>query len=286
VVRFGPWQTRDAAGSFELHGDVLSAENAELHLDPAGELHGGAALDLGDEDEVRFRARIEASDVELLDLAAAASIDGEHIRGPLAGTGSMEGPLRIGEPTLAHAGGWLSLHSRGGSIRRRLPPLLAVAMAAEKLDLFAAPDTLAYDAIDAELRVVEGRAHAEVLQLVSPSVRMVASGDMAMTEPFALEAVMGVFLFPSLDSVIGRVPLLNRVLLGPDENLVNAYFALTGPWREPDARLVPMKSLASGPASFVFEGLPAFVRGGIRRIQAVLPSGSEAEPAGVARADS
>jgi hypothetical protein len=118
---------------------------------------------------------------------------------------------------------------------------------------------------------------------------MVATGEMAITEPFELEAVMGVFLFPTLDSVIGRVPLLNRVLLGPDENLVNAYFALTGPWREPDARLVPMKSLASGPASFVFEGLPAFVRGGIRRIQAVLPdtAGSpESEAGGVARADS
>jgi hypothetical protein len=286
VIRFGPWQTREAAGAFELRGDVLAAERAELHLDPAGELQGGAALDLGKEEEVHFRALLQASDVELLDLAAAAKISGEHIRGPLAGSASLEGPLRIGDPTLAHADGWLSLHSRGGSIRRRLPPLLAVAMAAEKLDLFAAPDTLEYEAIDAELRVVEGRARGEVVQLVSPSVRMMASGDMALTEPFALEAVMGVFLFPSLDSVIGRVPLLNRVLLGPDENLVNAYFALTGPWRDPDARLVPMKSLASGPASFVFEGLPAFVRGGIRRIQSVLPSGSETGAAGVARADS
>ena len=62
-----------------------------------------------------------------------------------------------------------------------------------------------------------------------------------------------------------------RLLLGEDQSLVSAYFTLSGPWQQPEARLIPMKSIASGPAIFVLEGLPAFVKGSLARIQAVLP---------------
>jgi hypothetical protein len=72
------------------------------------------------------------------------------------------------------------------------------------------------------------------------------------------------------------VPLLNRVLLGEDKNLINAYFALSGPFGEPQARLIPVKTLSSGPASFMLEGFPAFVRGGLSRLRAMLPGASEA----------
>ena len=51
-----------------------------------------------------------------------------------------------------------------------------------------------------------------------------------------------------------RVPILNRVLLGPDQNLVNAYFALEGPWTERfgdgpallDRRRTPLFEVADG----------------------------------------
>jgi hypothetical protein len=79
-------------------------------------------------------------------------------------------------------------------------------------------------------------------------------------------------------------PLLNRMLLGPDENLVSTYFAVSGPWAEPEGTLIPTKSFASGPASFVLEGLPAFVRGGLSTLERVL-TGSAARPESAPPAD-
>ena len=40
-------------------------------------------------------------------------------------------------------------------------------------------------------------------------------------------------------------------LLGSDDNLVSAYFSVTGPWIDPEASLITSKSIAKGPASFM-----------------------------------
>ena len=82
------------------------------------------------------------------------------------------------------------------------------------------------------------------------------------------------FFFPGLDSLIDRVPILNRVILGRNGNLVGAYFALTGQWGEPEASLIPIQIDRDGPGRASSpRGLPGFVLGGIKRIQSViLPS--------------
>ena len=100
----------------------------------------------------------------------------------------------------------------------------------------------------------------------SVTLRMVATGAVELEQPFPLEAVVGLFFFRGIDKVIGGVPILNTLLLGSDENLVPAYFSLEGPWGDPKARLIPMKSFLAGPASIVVEGVPTFVRGGLDRL--------------------
>ncbi len=100
---------------------------------------------------------------------------------------------------------------------------------------------------------------------------MGASGTLSVEAPHEIQGVAGIFFFPTLDRVIDRLPLVNRVLLGSNGNLVGAYFALQGKVESPTARIIPVKSLgAMGPASFILEGLPDFVRGGIQRIQEVM----------------
>jgi len=77
------------------------------------------------------------------------------------------------------------------------------------------------------------------------------------------------------------------VILGKNNNLVGAYFSLTGRWSQPEAGLIPIRSIATGPAGFLTEGLPGFVMGGIKRIQSVLlPSEGAALPPDAGRADS
>ena len=80
---------------------------------------------------------------------------------------------------------------------------------------------------------------------------------------------MGLFFFRALDSLINRVPVLNRVILGRDENFLGAYFAITGTWTEPKAQVIPVKSFAEGPAHFMLEG-PELIWNGLKRLESLL----------------
>jgi hypothetical protein len=139
---------------------------------------------------------------------------------------------------------------------------------------------LPYEEIDGELMLDRGTVRAEALSLVGPAARLVATGDVDVVDaPNEVNAVVGVFFFKTLDTVIGAVPLVNRILLGDDENLMAAYFAVSGPWKEPSARILPATLLTSGPVGIVTEGLPGFVRSGIGSLRRLLGGGNDDEPA-------
>jgi hypothetical protein len=70
--------------------------------------------------------------------------------------------------------------------------------------------------------------------------------------------------------VLEKIPLLNVLLLGPNENLVAAHFTLHGPWADPRATLVPVRSLTRGPGTMVFEAMPALVRRGLQAIGSLI----------------
>jgi hypothetical protein len=243
-------------------------------------------LSLGESERLPFSASARAEGLDIEDFARAAGLGRHLLSGRLHGSAAIAGELLPGLPPLAAARGWLAAHGRDGRIHEEIPPLLAVVMASGRLDPFRSDRTLAYDAIDLVGRVDGGRLHSEAAILVGPTVRMVADGSLGAVEPHDMEAVLGVFFFPGLDSLIDRVPLLNRVILGANGNLVGAYYALTGAWDHPGARLIPVKSLAAGPASFVLEDIPSFVWGGIKRIQAVLAPGAHTPTASVGSVDS
>src|SRR5690606_29324159 len=139
-------------------------------------------------------------------------------------------------------------------------------------------ETLPYEEIDGALAMERGFVRAETVSLVGPAVRLVANGRVNVVEaPYEVEAVAGVFFFKTLDSVISKVPLVNRLLLGKDDNLWAAWFALTGPWVDPEARVLPQTLLTSGPVGIVTEGVPGFVRSGIETLTRLFGGGEEAE---------
>ena len=69
-------------------------------------------------------------------------------------------------------------------------------------------------------RVRKGKLVFESLQLHAPTLRMGATGKGGVVDPYALEGVVGLFFFPGLDSLIDRVPIFNRVILGKNGNFV------------------------------------------------------------------
>jgi len=156
--------------------------------------------------------------------------------------------------------------------------LLAIAAASDTFNPFRSRDVLPYDEIDGALALERGFVRAESVSLVGPAARLVGSGRVNVVDPpYLVEAVVGVYFFKTLDTVISKVPLVNRLLLGKDDNLVAAWFALTGPWLDPQARVLPQTLLTSGPMGIVTEGVPGFVRSGIETLARVLGGGPPGE---------
>jgi hypothetical protein len=246
-------------------------EDARLELDPGPALEGSVDLDLGQPDRVPFDLRAQLRRGALEDVYAARGLENQAT-GSLVGVAHLQGGVRPGSAALSDARGAFSLHARDGVIRQRFRLLLAVAMASETLNPFRERGTIRYRAMDAEGRVEDGHFVLDTFSIDGPALRVAASGRIATTDAHQTELAMGLFFFRTLDSVIGRVPVLNRIVLGKDSNLIGAYVSLTGPWYEMHARVIPGETLMKGPAGFVFEGLPSFVLGSLRRVQALLTS--------------
>ncbi len=275
ATRLGHWRIRGASGSFRISGSTLRLEKSTLLLDPLGEVEGNLEFGLGSDEELPFRIEVQVKKMDLVDLGVSAGLQEAFLSGRLLGAGVVTGRLHEGRPLFSDAEGVLTLHAREGKIQRELPLFVAIAVASDRFDPFRYQEEIPYTAIDLVGRFEGGRLHSDFLALDAPSLGMVVSGQVGVVPPLDVEAVLGLFFFPTLDSLINRVPVLNRVILGRDENLVGAYFAITGDWKKPRAQLIPIKSFAEGPAHFMLEG-PAFVWSGLKRLESLLnpPSGA------------
>jgi hypothetical protein len=268
-----------ASGSIAGSAARLDLPSTTLRLAPGGEIQGRVGIDLGLPDSLPFSAEAQFAGVDLLQLWQSADLERGALGGTLYGGGAISGQLRPGLNPLGDAKGLLALHARDGNIQRKVPIMLAIALASDRFNPFGSREDLPYDAIDAVARVQEGQLEFDSLQLHAPTLRLGATGKGGAVEPYALEGVVGLFFFPGLDSLIDRIPIFNRVILGRNGNFVGAYFTITGQWGEPEASLIPIQTIATGPTGFLTEGLPGFVLGGIRRIQSViLPNEDAAVP--------
>ncbi len=279
ATRLGRWHVRGASGRVEANGARLELPGTTLEFAPGGQIEGRVGIDLGVADTLPFSAEAQFAGVDLLSLWRAAEFERGALGGTLYGGGAIEGQLRPGLNPLGDARGLLALHARDGRIHQKIPLMLAIAIASDQFNPFGGREELPYDAIDAVARVKNGKLVFDNVALHAPTLRMGANGKGGVVEPYRLEGVVGLFFFPGLDSLIDRVPILNRVILGRNDNLVGAYFEITGEWGDPKASLIPIQTIATGPTGFLTEGIPGFVLGGIKRIQSVILPSEEPPPA-------
>jgi hypothetical protein len=234
---------------------------------PRGKTLGFVSLDLSRPDAVPTSFGFQMDDASLPAVISGVGGDGENWDGVLVLAGQLDAQLAPGQPLLESLEGPISGHARNGEFRHRVPWALAIAAASETFNPFGSRETLPYDAIDAELRLARGRLDIQSFALKGPTLRLVATGSVETLGPgVPIEVVMGVFLFRGVDVALGKIPILGSLFLGSDESLVPAYFSLTGPYADPRARLVPIKTLVGGPAGIVVEGVPNFVMSGLQRL--------------------
>lgn len=271
LEKLGDFQAEMLEGVVQGVGDRLQLRRGEAKLRPRGDVEGTADIDLSKPDLVPYRLRIELTGGSLRDLMNDLKLDGGAARGTAEVDAELFGHVQAGRNPLADMSGTGDLRLRDGEINKRMNVLFAIAQATDTLNPFRSRETIPYDTVDAPLTMRNGVAHTDAFSLQGDALRMVGTGQVDLVnQPFPVEAVIGIFYFKTLDRVIGLFPILNRMLLGPDDNLISTYFAVSGPWADPQGALIPTKSLASGPASFVLEGLPSFVRGGLSTLGRVL----------------
>ncbi len=266
VNRVGPYTAREVRAPIRMRGSTLWSDEVSITLAPRGSVRGSVELDLSLPDRVPYRTAFQLGDGDLATLLSDMGLRGPPTEGRVVLGALLEGRLRAGEPMLASMRGPVSAHARDGVVYRRVPWALAIAAVSETFNPFRSRDSLPYQAIDGEFRFEAGRVQAKSFAITGPTVRMVATGGVELAPPYTMEVVAGLFFFRGLDKVLGGVPILSTLLLGSDENLVSAYFSLEGPWNDPDADLIPIKTFLAGPASIVAEGVPNFVFGGLSRL--------------------
>jgi hypothetical protein len=282
LEKLGPFLAARAVGRLQAVGERASLLDVEAAMRPTGWTKGEVALDVSHADAVPYRISLEADDLSLSQLMTDVELDGEAATGRVRLGGTLVGhlvPGAHGTGNLADAAGPVSARLRDGEIRRRLNLMMAIAAASDTLNPFRSRDVIPFRKIEAELQLGGGPARVESFSLTGPAIRMVGTGNVdIVNEPHELQGVVALYFFRTLDKLINAVPMVNKLLLGEDQNLVAAYFAVSGPWGDPHASVIPLKTLLAIPTNIVIEGLPAFARSGITQIErllSMLPSAGE-----------
>jgi hypothetical protein len=267
----GDWRVLTSSGAFRASGQLVRLVSYDLGLGIAGRALGEGTIDFSKPDELPYWTTVRVVDAKAPGIVDKIGFEPHEATGDVVLDGQFHGELRPGRRVLAGMEGRLQVSARDGAILKRLPVLLAMAKATDTFNPFGSRNEMRYSEIDASLRLERGMVYAEELRINGSDLRLLATGHVDALDPrHPVQAVVGIFFFKALDRVIGVVPVLSDLILGEDHNLMGAYVEVTGAWADPEASLVPLKTVASGPASFAMEGVPRFVRKAIIAIQAAL----------------
>jgi hypothetical protein len=264
----GGWHQKSAQGSFRARAGEVILRDTRIQLEPMGKVEASGRLDLAQPDQAPFEINFALEQGDLSALVELFGLPREFASGRLDAAGSLRGQLRPEHPISRGLSGLLELEARDGTIQRAVPAVVVIALASEVFNPFARRDKVRFDRVHTVLEFEDGRLSSDGLSLDGPDVRAFASGGVDIARsPHPLDVELVLFLFRPVDSVIDKIPLLNVLLLGRNENLIAAHFTLVGPWEEPEANLVPLRSFTKGPGSLVFETLPDLMRRGLRAME-------------------
>jgi hypothetical protein len=284
----GPWGQQHGIARFRARGGRFHFDRIESRLYPAGDLDATLMVDIGSKAAIPFELDFAATGARVNALAGQLGQPEELGSGTIDIGGSFHGSLHPGKPLLEDFTGLLDLSATDGVVRKSIPAVVALALASQAYNPFIRRDEVRYEHAETTLEFADGGMSTAGFLLDGPDLRVFASGTLDLLRPpHRVDAQVALFLFRQIDKVIGKIPIVNLLLLGTNDNLIGAHFTLTGPWENPDADTVPFSALASGPASLAEQGptsivlqtLPMFMMKGVKAIEAMLEIGaSRAEP--------
>jgi len=261
------WKQRGATARFEATGERLRLSDARLDLAPHGHGVANALIDLSHPEAAPFQLSFEIEGGDLPTLGAALRLPPDLATGHVDVAGSVEGSFDPAASLGASLEGLIEADARDGTLRKKVPAAMAVALAGEVLTPISKLERVRYDRMRALLELGHGRLATDSLSVDGPDARAFASGEVAIGEkPHAIDVELVLFLFRNVDWVLDKIPIVNYLLLGPNRNLLAAHYQISGSWEEPSARLVPLQSFTRGPGTLVFERLPSIVERGLEAL--------------------
>lgn len=273
------WSQRRATGTFSASGGQIAVHDLEIELLPRGRAIASGQLDLSERDAVPVDATFEIEGGDMSRLSGSIGLPRELASGTLSARGALSTTLRSDTSLLTELDGTLEVDARDGWIQQEIPAVMALALASAAVNPFASHERAHFDSLTAQLEFEAGYLRAKSLSLDGPDVRAFASGGIEIAhDPFELDVEVVLYLFRPVDFVLEKIPLLNVLLLGPNDNLVAAHFTLHGPWAQPRATLIPHLSLTRGPGTMMFETMPALVRRGLQAIGSLITNEKRRAP--------
>ena len=263
---FDEWQVTDLRGTVRVHGAEVRATDLRGTL-LEGNTSGSGGLSLAEEEQAAFEFDLELDGGNATGLEPHLGLPEGSLTGTLAGAGRLAGALREDRRFIDTADIELSIQLEGGSVGN-LPPALVLARLPSLRGVRGLLGRdLPYDTIDTIVSINSGRLQLADFKLVGPELRILASGEVDLsTEEFYTDMVVAVLFLHSLDKLLGAVPVVRDIVLGPDKNLLATYFRISGPWSEPKATILAPRALQTA-----FGVLRGAVKGTVGQLIKILP---------------
>jgi len=277
----GPLKQQHGMSRFRARGSVFYFEGLEIPLSPQGSIDASIELNLGLREAVPFQLSFALAGGDVETLAEQLGQPPEVGTGTADLAGSFQGVLRPHTSLIEGLSGLLEVVAVDGTIYQSIPAVVAVALASRAFNPFIRREEVRYERCETLLEFEDGRMSTTSFSLDGPDLRVFAAGEIDLLHPAReVDAQVALYLFRQIDIVLEKIPIVNFLLLGTNDNLVGAHFRLSGPWEHPLATAVPLRALASGPASIVEQGptslvlqtIPMFMMKGIEAIEAMLGS--------------
>jgi hypothetical protein len=273
------WRQRAASGEFEASADRVRIRNLAIALEPSGVINANGRLHLSEIDAVPFQLSFDLNSGDAASVGKLFGLPPNQVNGGVDLAGSFDGTLLPDTSIYAKLRGLLNVSATDGVVRKKAPPVAAVSEASATLEDFDPSEVIRYQSLEAVLEFHDGRIRTDAFSMEGPELGVLASGSVElMSEDKQMDGKVALFLFPKLDNVLGKIPILNLILLGTDSNLVAAYFHVTGPWGHPEVKPILLPGSA-GPTSVVLQGVPMFVKRGFNALGSLIRPDSPAPPA-------
>ena len=232
-------------GFFRFEQQDLDLLQVRSDLRPTGKFLGSARLNMGQGEEIPAQIKLSLVSADVDAVSESVGFAADSATGELHLSGELIGSLQPQAPLLTNLTGDLNLHANDGELQtNQLPLLVALAQATEGYNENVQRDSIAYESLDAVLRVEDGRVSTKDLELEGP-LRIYASGTIDVTRPpNEMIGVVGLFIFRGPGQVMENIPLVKAILPGSEKGLLGAYYQVDGTFDNPEIEPLRGKSIS------------------------------------------